>query len=92
MRMAQGRRRAEIDGWIARFTSEFGERILPVDIRIANVWADISVGLQQRGRAIGLIDQLIAATAIAHGFTVVTRNVRDFEPTGCDILCPWSAS
>jgi hypothetical protein len=62
----------------------FASRILPVDAEVARRCAAIMVPDPRSYR-----DALIAATALIHGLTVVTRNVRDFEPTGVRILNPW---
>ena len=56
---------------------------------IANLWGDMSGLARNRGRAIAVVDGLIAATAIVHDLTVVTRNQWDFDPTECRMLCPW---
>ena len=63
----------------------FVGRILPVDTVVALRSARLHVPDPRPVR-----DGLIAATALAHGMTVVTRNVADFEPTGVAILNPWS--
>ncbi|WP_434527248.1 type II toxin-antitoxin system VapC family toxin [Photorhabdus asymbiotica] len=63
---------------------EFTGRILPVDIAVAQRCARLHVPDPSSER-----DALIAATALVHGMTVVTRNVIDFELTGVPILNPW---
>jgi predicted nucleic acid-binding protein len=62
----------------------FANRILPVDIAVARQCARLHVPDPMEHR-----DSLIAATAIVHGMTVVTRNVSDFKPTGVHVLNPW---
>ena len=52
-------------------------------------WAQMAGHLEERGRPLPVIDSLIAATALEHGLTVVTRNEADFEPTGVKILNLW---
>ncbi|MCV5243526.1 type II toxin-antitoxin system VapC family toxin [Escherichia coli] len=64
---------------------EFSGRTLPVDTAVALRCARLHVP-DKRGER----DALIAATALVHGMTVVTRNVADFEPTGVQIINPWS--
>jgi predicted nucleic acid-binding protein len=64
----------------------FDGRILPVDTAVALRCAQLSVPDPRP-----LLDGLIAATALVHGMTVVTRNVADFEPTGVRVLNPWNA-
>jgi predicted nucleic acid-binding protein len=64
----------------------FAGRILPVDTPVAMRCATLQVPNPRSYR-----DALIAATALVHGMTVVTRNVPDFEPTGVAILNPWQA-
>jgi toxin FitB len=64
----------------------FSERILPVDTAVARRSAALHVPDPRPIR-----DGLIAATALTHGMTVVTRNVADFAPIGVPLLNPWSA-
>jgi predicted nucleic acid-binding protein len=61
----------------------YGDRILPVDVALARRWGQLSATLGHDGA-----DLLIAATALEHGLTVVTRNMRHFEPTGVAVLNP----
>ena len=66
---------------------EFSGRTLPVDIPVAQCCARLHVP-DRRGER----DALIAATALVHGMTLVTRNVADFRRTGALLLNPWEAS
>lgn len=70
---------------------EFESRIVPVDADTARLWGEISGSLRRQGRQLAFVDGLIAATAIQHGMHVVTRNVKDFEPTGALIVNPWES-
>lgn len=65
---------------------EFSERTLPVDTAVARRCARLHVP-DKRGER----DALIAATALVHGMTVVTRNVDDFQSTGLTSLNPWQS-
>jgi predicted nucleic acid-binding protein len=67
-----------------RLMPDFEGRILPVDAAVALRCAALHAPDPLPGR-----DGLIAATALVHGMTVVTRNVRDFEATGVPLLNPW---
>lgn len=69
--------------WLDDVIRLYGDRILPVDLPTARRWGRLS---QATGRQDA--DLLIAATALEHGLTVVTRNVRHFEPTGVSVLDP----
>ena len=62
----------------------FGDHILAIDVAVAQHCATLHVPHPRADR-----DALIAATALAHGMTVVTRNVADFEPMGVKIHNPW---
>ena len=64
----------------------FSDRILPIDTAVAQRCATLHVPNPRSDR-----DALIAATALVHGLTVVTRNVADFERTGVGVLNPWEA-
>ncbi|ALK10943.1 type II toxin-antitoxin system VapC family toxin [Blastochloris viridis] len=72
------------------FTDRFRHRILPFDSVAAVHYADISATRQKRGRPIAPFDAGIAAIARANAMAVVTRNVRDFEDVGLDVIDPWS--
>ena len=63
----------------------FSGRILSVDLAVANQCAALHVPDARSDR-----DALIAATAIVHGFTVVTRNIKDFRETGVSLINPWN--
>src|SRR5262245_56614874 len=65
---------------------EFSERTLPVDRAVALRCAPLHLPDPRPER-----DAFIAATALVHGMTVVTRDVADFEPTGVRVLDPWNA-
>ena len=76
---------AILRNWLARqVLPAFEGRILAIDTAIAQRSARLHVPNPRPVR-----DGLIAATALVHGMTVVTRNVADFEPTGVAVLNPW---
>jgi toxin FitB len=68
-----------------RVLPAFADRILPVDLNIARRAAALHVPDPRPER-----DAIIAATALEHRMTVVTRNTADFTPTGVPVLNPWS--
>ncbi len=73
--------------WLAVIETDFESRTLPVTQDIAHEWGRLPLS-----RTIGVVDTLIAATAIVHGLTMVTRNVRDFEDCGVKLVNPWAES
>jgi toxin FitB len=73
-----------LEYWLRDVEAGFEDRVLPVTLRVAAAW-----GRQQRARPLPVIDALIAATAQVHGMTVVTRNVKDFELTGVQVVNPF---
>lgn len=70
--------------WLAEITRHYSARILPIDLAVADSWGQL-----RSGRGVPAIDGLMAATAIVHGLTIVTNNVKDFAPTGVAILNPF---
>ena len=75
----------ELARWLDLVLAWYGDRILMVDIPTARRWGQLSAALGYAGA-----DLLIAATALEHGLIVVTRNVRHFEPTGVEVLNPFT--
>jgi predicted nucleic acid-binding protein len=77
----------ELSFWLDRVLSLYGDRILQIDTPITRRWGRLSADLGHDGP-----DLLIAATALEHGLTVVTRNTRHFEPTGVAVINPFQSS
>ena len=69
--------------WLDSVITLYGEHILGVNLAIARRWGQLSARIGN-DRA----DLLVAATALEHGLSVVTRNVRHFQPTGVDVIDP----
>lgn len=67
----------------------FDGRILPVTKEIADRWGVIDGTCQLKGTPANTADGMIAATALHHGLTVVTRNVKDFAIFGVSVFNPW---
>ena len=86
------RRRADIEQaealetWLQTVFEEFSGRILSVDADVADTWGRISAS-----RPVPVVDGLLAATAVVHDMTLVTRNVSDVEGLGARVLDPFSA-
>ena len=74
----------DLTAWLTRLLTLYRDRVLPLDIRIARRWGRLSASLGHDSA-----DLMIAATALEHGLTIVTRNVRHYEPTGVKILNPF---
>lgn len=74
----------QLAGWLDQLLRLHGDRLLPVDVGVARRWGLLSAEMGHGGA-----DLLIAATALERGLTVVTRNLRHFEPTGVAIFNPW---
>jgi predicted nucleic acid-binding protein len=90
-RLRAGRRRGRLESWLqVDLPSRFQDRILPIDAAIADRWGRISAIATAKGKPVPVIDGLLAATAIHHNLTLVTRNSSDVSGTGVATLNPWS--
>jgi len=76
---------SELEQWLVMLELQFAPCILPVTPAIAKLWGRLCVQTGNTG-----IDNLIAATALCHNLTVVTRNLKHFEPTGVRLVNPFS--
>ena len=91
--LGDGKKRKALLRWIETgIKAEFANRILPVDSAVMEHWANLEASTVKAGRRLPVMDSLIAATALAHGLTLATRNVADFETAGVRILDPWQVS
>lgn len=78
-------RAAQLQIWLQTIRGDFHDRLLTIDEEVSLVWGRITTNRMPRDA-----DSLIAATAIVHGLTVVTRNVADFADTGVAVVNPWT--
>ena len=87
-----GKRRSELEQWFEDvLIPRFRGRILPFTHSISDRWGVLDGECKLRGAPISTGDGMIAATALEHGFTVVTRNVKDFSNLGVAVFSPWDA-
>ena len=85
-RLGDGRRKTRLIRWLdVELPAWFGERILPVDRAVADRWGH----LLATHRQLDPVDAMLAATALVHNLTMVTRNVRDFAVAGLELVNPW---
>jgi predicted nucleic acid-binding protein len=75
---------AGLERWLREMEVGFADRILPVTLPVASAW-----GRQQHVQPLPVVDALIAATARVNGLTVVTRNVKNFQRSGIQVLNPF---
>jgi len=88
-RSGADRRAQSLSLWFERIVTAYGERVLTFDLLAAQIAGDLSDAAVARGHAPGFADVAIAATAKAHRLTVLTANVRHFEPLGADVFDPF---
>jgi predicted nucleic acid-binding protein len=88
--LPDGKRRDQIENWLENTLRPWFEgRVLPVDVAIAERWGMLAGQCHLKGMPLNMTDGLIAATALEHDLTVVTRNVKDFKGLGVQVLNPW---
>lgn len=89
-RLPAGAKRRRLERWLENDLAErFAGRILGIDAEMADLWGRLQAQAENRGNPLPTLDSLLAATALARGLTVVTRNTSDFEATGAELINPW---
>lgn len=84
IRRRDARSAKTLEQWLLRLTESFADRVLPIDAAVADRWGALNVP-----DPLPTVDGLLAATALVHQLTVVTRNVRDVQRTGVACLDPF---
>ncbi len=85
--LPRGRKRTQLEQWFGDVVQTID--CLPWDATISRRWAKLVVDLKQKGDKLPLLDSMIAATALQHNLSVATRNTRDFNKTGVQMLNPF---
>lgn len=90
--LADSKRRSQLEQWFEKdLIPWFEGRILPVTRIVAERWGLLEGTRKLGGRPLNTADGMIAATALEHGLTLVTRDVDDYDGLGLTILNPWQA-
>lgn len=88
--LPRSNKRVLLESWLANdLVLRFSGRILEVNLDIAERWGLISAQAKIAGTPLAVIDGLIAATALHHNLTLVTRNTKDVQVAGINMLNPW---
>ena len=92
-RLPNAKRKRALAVWLANdLLARFERRILGVDIELGMIWGSVIARRERDGRPIEVIDALLAATAMQHRLTLVTRNTADFGKLPLTLLNPWDGS
>ena len=90
-RLPIGMRRAQLQEWLEmELSMRFEGRTLGIDEAVAAAWGTLLARAEAAGRSMGVMDGFLAATALVHQMTLVTRNQTDFTATAVKMLNPWS--
>jgi toxin FitB len=90
--LPQSKRRTQLETWLElELRSRFSGRILNIEADVADRWGLLAAEAKRKGRTLSAIDGLLAATALHHNLTIVSRNIGDFAGTPVPILNPWEA-
>jgi hypothetical protein len=90
-RLPEGRRRRDLAEQAGRVWETFPDFALPFDTRAAYAFGELRALRERAGRPIQRFDAQIAAICLVRGATLATRNVKDFEGTGVEVVDPWAA-
>jgi len=88
--LPSGKRRTQLETWLEmELRPRFSGRVLAVDAAVADRWGLVSANAKIRGQSLSAIDGLLAATALEHNLTIVSRNATDFKSTQVTVVDPW---
>lgn len=89
-RLPDSSRKEELAKWLlSELIPRFGDRLLVLDTGILLAWGALTARMEATGKQMPAIESLIAATALNHDLTLVTRNPADFESAQVKIVNPW---
>ena len=88
--LPQSRRRATLEAWLDKdLRSRFEDRILDIDQEVADRWGVLTASARKSGIVLPVIDGLLAATALEHNLTMVTRDTGQIPSLGVAVFNPW---
>jgi toxin FitB len=88
--LSEGKKKRDLLHWVGEFETKYEDRLLPITAEVAKIWGELTAKARSRGMNIPAPDGLIAATALCNGLSVMTENVKDFDPTGVQVINPYA--
>lgn len=88
--LPKGNRRSAIENTVSALVSQYGDYIITVGQHEAQQAALLRAAMKQQGKVLHLADSLIAGTAKVHNLVIATRNIKDFEGLGVELINPFS--
>ncbi len=89
-KLSDSLRKEQLQTWLTdELLVRFRDRVLVLDVSAMLIWGELVGRLERSGRRLSAIDSLIAALALSHSCSLVTRNEADFADTGVKIINPW---
>ena len=88
-KLPESSRKRQLTTWLNTLVEEYADRMLPVDLKVAENWGHLQGNAENAGTPMPTIDGLIAATSYTYNLTLVTRNETDFAPSPIPIFNPW---
>ena len=90
-KLPESKKKDKLHNWVVYdLKKRFENKIIDFDLHTATIWGKIQANSELLGQTLPAIDALIAATGISYDLIVVTRNTKDMEISGVDLLNPWS--
>jgi predicted nucleic acid-binding protein len=90
-KLPDSKKKKELNRWVKEdLNQRFKNRVLNITIEEVNKWGEILAATKKGGKPLSAIDSLIAATALVHDLSVVTRNTQDMEGSGVEVINPWT--
>jgi predicted nucleic acid-binding protein len=91
--LPQSRRRAVLEAWVEKdLRARFEDRILAIDHEVADRWGLLTAATRKSGIVLPVIDGLLAATALEHNLTLVTKDTGQIPSMGVAVFNPWQQS
>lgn len=90
-KLPNSRKKKELNRWVKEdLNYRFKNRVLNIDMEVVNKWGKLLAKAEHKGKPLPAIDALIAATAQVYDMSIVTRNTKDMENSGVEVINPWN--
>ncbi|MFC1850335.1 type II toxin-antitoxin system VapC family toxin [candidate division CSSED10-310 bacterium] len=89
-RLPESKKKHRLSTWLQGIISDYSDRLLPVNLEIAENWGILQGRAKKEGKTLSAIDGLLASTSYTHNMILVTRNEKDFFAAKIEVLNPWN--